>query len=774
MKRNRQLRQILQSTAIIVGSLLAPALGLYLENNTQFTFKLTHVLIVLGCVGVVAFALLFMLQFVFRNFKYFNIVNAVMVMLGLTIWLQCTFLYNFFPDLTVPSDEADRWIYLTLGIDIILVAIPIAVGVVFRKWIYDNTQKLMIVALSAQCIPLVLQLGAYHESSYDFHEYSINETSEFTFGQNENVFVIVFDAMGERMFKEMLKKYPELRETFRDFVCFDRMYSPIPITDYAVPSMLTGIQYTDVPHGENSEDHALYLNRACRSRNSLFVNFKQNGYRCEGYPFILQTISFSPDLLDNSTTRIDHSQSMNVLVDNYIAKIIPFFAKYYFNDFYLAMTNKFIIPRDENFAPSDEAHDITFFNRLHREAQTGNFAKSFKYYHLQGAHLPIVANEKLEQTLNTDVLHQLRGSMRCLELLIQKLKQFNLYDNALIVVTGDHTEKYSQETITLIKRPHAAQDKMTYNSMPYPVKALAATVLAEKGLRPPERSMFAKRIASNGSSVRDTSQAKIYQFKGLHPVFNFEPLAAPFYNNSFELDQKTLKISRTNNPEYQNQIYLSIRSLDEKRAYASETATIKGEYFDQFYCPINTLLPGQYIVEIIERQLPSGNGNADPTVDTAAVLPLFLIVDADNARFVKDYPDIQMRPLAVNEEITFAPMKPCYSLSFTDDCEVDFERLEISEKSTVSIMLPEHKDNLKLQLEIRTFSTGPLALEVLHNNQRILKTDYARDNGYLIDIPLNDIPDDVLHLSFKLALKYKNISIVNRNMQLLKVKLIGN
>jgi len=774
MRRPRQISQILQSTAIVVGSLLAPALALYLENNTQFTFKLTHVLIVLGCVGVVAFALLFMLQFLFRNFKYFAVVNAVMVTLGLTIWIQCTFLYNFFPDLTVPSDEVDRWIYFTLAIDVALVAVPIAVGVIYRKWIYDNTQKLMIVALSAQCIPLVLQLGAYRESNYDFHEYSINETSKFAFGQKENVFVIVFDAMGERMFKEMSKKYPEVLETFRDFVCFDRMYSPIPITDYAVPSMLTGVQYTDVPHGENSEDHALYLNRACRSRNSLFVNLKQSGYRCEGYPFILQTISFSPDLLDNSTVRIDHSQSMNVLVDNYVAKIIPFFAKYYFNDFYLAMTNKFIIPRDENLAPSDEAHDITFFNRLRQEAKIGNFAKSFKYYHLQGAHLPIVANERLEQTLNTDVLHQLRGSMRCLELLIQKLKQLNLYDDALIVVTGDHTEKYSKETISFIKRPHSSQAAMTYNSMPYPVKALAATVLAEKGLRPPERSMFAKSVASNGTSVRQTNQAKIYQFKGLHPLLNFEPMTASFYNNSFELDQKMLKISRTTHPNGQNQIYLRIRSLDDKRAYASETAVINDENFDQFLCPINTLLPGEYIVEIVEKLLPSDSDSADQLIETAAVLPLFLVVDADNAHFVKDYPDIRMRPLAVDEEITFAPMKPCYSLTFTDDCQVDYERLEISEKSTVSVMLPEQKEHLKLQLELRTFSTGPLALEVRNNNERILKTDYTRNNNYLLDIPLMDIPGNVINLSFKLVLKYKNISIVNRNMQLIKVKLIGN
>ncbi len=774
MKTTRQIRQIRQSTTIIVISLLAPALSLYLENNTQFTFDLSQVLIVIGCTGIIAYAILFMLQFLLRNVKYFPMFNVIMVALGLTIWFQCTFLYNFFPDLADPSpEEVNRWMWLIVAIDATLVAIPLITAVIFHRWIYENTQKLMIVALGAQCIPLALQLSNYHPSYYDFHQYSIRETSKFTFGKSENIIFVVVDAMGERIFKDMIRQYPEVKDTFRDFICFDRIYSPIPITDYAVPSMLTGVQYTDVPHGENSEDHALYLNRACRSRNSLFVNLKQSGYRCEGYPFILQTISFSPDLLDNSTERIDHSQSMNILVDNYIAKIIPFFAKYQFHDFYLSMTNKFIIPRDENLDRSDEAHDITFFRRLNQEAKIGEFAKGFKYYHLQGSHTPVITNEKLEQTFNTDVLHQLRGSMRCIDLLIAKLKVLGLYDNALIVVTGDHTEKYGKETISFVKRPHSTQEHMIYNSMPYPVKALALTVLAEKNLRDPSRSMLAKSIASDGSSIRDTSQAKVFQFKTVRAVKDFEPITPSFHNNTFELDQNILKISRTNNPGSQNRILLRFRDLDGKFAYETENAIIDDGGYDQFLCPLATIAPGRYVVEIIEKRNPPEEGTTGELIDYTAVLPMFLIVAPDGDRLVKDYPDIQMRPLAVGEEITFAPMNPYYSLTFTNDCTVDIGRLELSEKSTVSIMVPEQKNDLTLQLEIRSFSTGPMAMKVYNDNTEILKTNYTRDNNYLINIPLKDIRSNVLNLSFKLDLKYKNLSITNRNMQLVMIKLTG-
>ena len=105
--------------------------------------------------------------------------------------------------------------------------------------------------------------------------------------------------------------------------------------------------------------------------------------------------------------------------------------------------------------------------RLINEFLVGREEKAFKYYHLQGAHVALSTNEYLENCDDTDKYRQLRGSLMILENLFFLLKENNLYDNATIVVTGDHTEDYQPEVATLVKAPGIVKDNMDYDDTSY-------------------------------------------------------------------------------------------------------------------------------------------------------------------------------------------------------------------------------------------------------------------------------------------------------------------
>ena len=105
--------------------------------------------------------------------------------------------------------------------------------------------------------------------------------------------------------------------------------------------------------------------------------------------------------------------------------------------------------------------------RLIKEFLIGRDEKVFKYYHLQGAHIALSTDENLEDCDDTDKYRQLRGSLIFLENLFFLLKENNLYDNATIVVTGDHTEDYQPEVATLVKAPGTVKDNMVFDDTSY-------------------------------------------------------------------------------------------------------------------------------------------------------------------------------------------------------------------------------------------------------------------------------------------------------------------
>ncbi len=336
----------LVSSAAIALVMLFPGVEVYLKNRDYFSLSPSAALVWCVFSFLIFFAVCSAVLFVLRNTRAFDSVHACCWGVTVSFLLQYLCWSDFFPA-GIAGMLPRRELLFFSGLHLVLLLAPPVGAVFLRRGIRRNAKKIAAAVVLTQIVSVVAVFCESRSQKYDFSEYSLSGKTKFEFGKKENVIFLVIDAMGERLCKEAFAEYPELRKSFADFVCFDRIVSPIPRTMYAVPAMLTG---TDFPEKYDGSDrgHAEYVQRACRSETSLFTALKKDGFRREAYPLILQTISYGPDVIDNSVpvTRAVEKQSAVQIVDSVLERQIPFFARPLVEKYYYISTDHFVTPRD--------------------------------------------------------------------------------------------------------------------------------------------------------------------------------------------------------------------------------------------------------------------------------------------------------------------------------------------------------------------------------------------------------------------------------------------
>ena len=467
-----------------------PAVYIYLTNKDQFAVKTPLVLSVIFLLFAVMTLLVGTSVFLFRKHKYFQYVLVFPTALAVYGIIQYHFSSSFFPNY-IKEDFALEDVLLLTIFNVFLLLAPFFAVYKLRKFVSANIRKISLVLIMTQLVwgfhPLVTHKEKL-DNSFDFVDYTFSEQDKFTFGSVDNAIVLVVDSMGDDIAKEMFEKYPELQSVLKDFTMCDRLTSPCARTMYAVPEMLTGVPYPVNDNGKPDDiDHAGFLNRAFRSEHSVFQALKKQGFRTEGYSFFLQTICYAPDVIDNSIPVTEEIQktSLQLILFTMLDKFSPVKSALSDGDFNLPFLNPQQAQESENTEEQTEIFDRHFYRTLSEKFSVGNEKKVFKYLHIHGAHDPVCTDEELRKSSDGSRVGQLRGSFKIVELLLDKLKQHSLYDNAAIIITGDHSEVYHPNTICFVKRRHQSRERMAVNSHPHRICDVAGTLLDEYGIASP-------------------------------------------------------------------------------------------------------------------------------------------------------------------------------------------------------------------------------------------------------------------------------------------------
>jgi len=422
---------------------LVSPLSFYLANHTEYSVAISALLpVLLLCfLGMAGF--LFVLLVVGKKRPWNKVLKGLLVALGVSAWVQSQLLaWNFGP-LDGRGILWRAWIYHACFEILLWGGIIVSVGyLTFRK------EKIFHAVTQGMILLGVLTLASSWLTS-DYRpkmeavrkETSRGVESSFIFHPAKNKMIIVLDTFQSDIFGEIAQRWPEEVSFLQGFTFYPNTLGGFSSTGAACPLILTGRYY------KNEISILDWI-----EKNNAEFNIADY-LAAKGYDTAL--VSFAGQTLAGIRSPKFHLASLGepgvsgwlrpalLVLDGGVFRTLPIVLKKSFYDEgnwffvqFLDVTAK--VP------PNLHGDDLRFIREFERKAAVSSGRDSvFRYYHLFGSHMPVQVNEKFEYVKNMpeireSYVQQSRGVLSLLKRLLQRLKDFKVYETAEIVVAGDH------------------------------------------------------------------------------------------------------------------------------------------------------------------------------------------------------------------------------------------------------------------------------------------------------------------------------------------------
>lgn len=249
---------------------------------------------------------------------------------------------------------------------------------------------------------------------------------------NKNVIYFVLDAFDGAYMSYLLEQEEELKQVFKDFTYYDNATSRYALTGTGLPYLLTGVE------NEGMMSEAEYINYAY-SKGAFLpsiadANFDIRIYSDEGY-FPDSILGIVNNYGEEVEQNLDSVENIDLIRKISKYSSMPFAVKQKYKWGSWDIQN--LISKYGYDPWNDRAiyHEICDYGLTTNEAYgTG----VFRFFHLQGAHLPYVMNEKCEFDTQATRYQQCRGVLTIVESYLKEMKKLGVYDDSLIVITADH------------------------------------------------------------------------------------------------------------------------------------------------------------------------------------------------------------------------------------------------------------------------------------------------------------------------------------------------
>ncbi|MBQ1977113.1 MAG: sulfatase-like hydrolase/transferase [Ruminococcus sp.] len=266
----------------------------------------------------------------------------------------------------------------------------------------------------------------------------------FEVSSQDNIIVFVLDRMDSEYFERFLKNYPEYKEKLDGFTYYSDNISTYPRTYPAITSMLSGIN-TDFTGRQSYFENAY--------KDSDFLNdLQKNGYKINLYTpghYAYEDADVFGDLVSNVAHSVSHTVSDPASLHLGMLELSSYFwAPEIFKSTTISaksFSDVISYRTDQARYEITETSDAEIYAYLRTEGlNTQDSNKTFSFIHLRGCHAPATLNENCELRLDgssydyADAIHQTAGIFRLITEYTDHLKDKGLYDDATIIITGDH------------------------------------------------------------------------------------------------------------------------------------------------------------------------------------------------------------------------------------------------------------------------------------------------------------------------------------------------
>lgn len=515
---------------------------IFSNNRAEFSFAMADFMPYL-LVGAILFALLVGAVLVSLRGRAYLVGLSVVLFFSLMPFLQGMFLN--FGITTLASDGLEQAPSVFLGVINLLIWIGVLTGLLFASVkIKDQSLFTSLCAIAFSMIIGVqaLNMGIYalsggetsavidpEDDSYKSINAVLTDEGMFEVSAKENVIVIVLDRFDVSYYKQLVKADADFFAPLDGFTYYDNNISMYSRTYPSITYMLTGVE-------QNFEDDAeTYFEKAYRG-SAFFADLMRNGYGIRLYTesyYAYRNANVLLGIAENVMSYKDYKITDRAgLCGNMLAlsayRYLPIVLKSQitvssgdFADF---------IAYDGDL-PRYMTDDAATYERFREQGVTvrEDGKNQFTFIHLNGCHNPFTMDENGNRVENGEALPAIRGVFSMIFSYFEQLKQAGVYDDATIIITGDHasaiTDKRDLEgvrvTALFVKESGASGTPLAYSSAPVSQANLRAEIVKSAEISTEnDYGIAISDIAEDASAVRKYCFAKTLE-DGTHQIVEY-------------------------------------------------------------------------------------------------------------------------------------------------------------------------------------------------------------------------------------------------------------
>ena len=319
----------------------------------------------------------------------------------------------------------------------------------------------------------------------------LSSENMFDISRNDNVVVFILDRFDYEYYQAVLKENPTFFDDFDGFTSYVDNISLYARTYPAVTSMLTGME------NDFSGTRTEYFTKAYGE--STFIDdmvaggYDVNIYSSSWYVYDdaneMGEVANAVDAGD--TAKLDDSMGLLSALMSYSAyNFGPDIIKPHIN----ISTKTFA-----NFASQDTNHemyvidDAKVYDNFVQQGITQKEKNNFTFLHLRGCHYPYNVDENCENVGdgNSTLVKQTTGVFKFVREYIAELKAMGAYENATIIITGDHANpvydtkdvQSTKNTALLVKEKGQYGTDFKESEAPVCQENLIPTIIKSSGVK---------------------------------------------------------------------------------------------------------------------------------------------------------------------------------------------------------------------------------------------------------------------------------------------------
>ena len=512
------LKQRLLPTILL--SLVAPLtlfvfgpLEVYFNNFDEFSFAARDFLLwnALFCVAGIALICGILLPL---KKRVFDIAYAVVAWLSVMLFIQGSYLNFGLTSLEgdgLGSTPTPVWLKLLNLVIWLVVGAALILTVLFVKRKHREILRLgmcvlMITVIGMQALTCGVVLlttdtsgSAVSSEDQPDKEYiltyeNLNEVSE-----KHNVIYFVIDRFDWEYYDTARKTCPEIFYHLDGggFTYFNDATSLYPRTFPSIPYMLSGVE-TDF-----SQSRVDYFATAY-TRSPFLTEMKKAGYTINFYSdnyYGYDNAYFLKDTVSNCSGNEGYSIDSHVglsadMLRLSLYRYLPTVAKGVVGNISTPSFEKHVIYNATGDKYTTDMRDL--YNYLGENALqiSGDAEKTFTFIHLSGTHVPLPYDQNFNpigegHPERNDKMSAMKQSFKIINRYLDMLKELGVYDNATIIITGDHASigsdsaeplKWVYITPLFVKPAGSGEGSLTVSGAPVYHGDLFATIMKSEGI----------------------------------------------------------------------------------------------------------------------------------------------------------------------------------------------------------------------------------------------------------------------------------------------------